>query len=450
MGGPCVSTDAVFNASPQETFPGIGRSWWPMLLLFLAAILYSVDKAIVGVLAEPIRGDLGLTDVQMSLLLGLAYTLLSGLCGLWLGSLIDRHTRCRVLAAAIIIWSLSTAIGGLSRNFETFFAFRALVGLGEAAVAPAAMSLIADMFAPSQRGRALSAYLMGATLGTALSSIVPGMILRAGLHLSLPGYGLVVPWRSAFLICGLIGPVIGLLFLTVREPVRRGVVRSKPGGVRVGDKLRFLWRSRGVFAPLLIGFCLFYVAFIGLTAWISAFLMRRYDLLLQDFANAMGLAMMASGFAGYLLGGFAADSRLARGPAGRLTLMMLLPLVALPSAFADFAPSANLALIAIATITFATPILNVAMNATVQDLVPNDMRGFSYALVAVVSALPAGVGGPLVIAFVTEHVLFNHDLIGRSILFVCLPALLAASLAFALARRATLRRHASGVATRPL
>lgn len=439
-----MSTEA---AATEAGYPGLRRSWWPMLLLFLAANLYSIDKAIVGVLAEPIRGDLGLTDVQMSLLLGLAYTLLSGLCGLWLGSLIDRHTRSRVLAGAIIVWSLSTAIGGLSRNFETFFVFRALVGLGEAAVAPAAMSLIADMFAPSQRGRALSAYLMGATLGTALSSVVPGMILRADLHLSLPGYGVIVPWRSAFLICGLIGPVVGLLFLTVREPVRRGLAAASPHGVRVGDKLGFLWAERGIFAPLLIGFCLFYVAFVGLTAWLSAFLMRRYDLQLQDFANAMGLAMMVSGFAGYLLGGFAADSRLARGPAGRLTLMMLLPLVALPCAFADFAPSANLALAAIATITFATPILNVAMNATVQDLVPNDMRGFSYALVAVVSALPAGVGGPLVIAYVTEHVLFDHDLIGRSILLVCLPALIGASIAFALARRAALRGRPASTPT---
>jgi len=436
-----VSIEASPPAPAEAAYPGFRRSWWAMLLLFLAANLYSIDKAIVGVLAEPIRGDLGLSDVQMSLLLGLAYTLLSAICGLWLGSLVDRHTRSRVLAGAIIIWSLSTAIGGLARDFETFFVFRALVGLGEAAVAPAAMSLIADMFAPSQRGRALSAYLIGATMGTALSSVVPGMILRADLHLQLPGYGIVVPWRSAFLICGLCGPVIGLLFLTVKEPARRGLAVTAESAANVGNKLRFLWRSRQVFGPMLAGFCMFYVAFIGLTAWLSAFLSRRFDMPLQDFANGLGLAMMVSGFAGYIAGGFAADSRLARGPGGRLTLMLLLPLVALPAAFADFAPNVTVALIAIATITFATPILNVSMNATVQDLVPNDMRGFSYALVAVTSALPAGIGGPLVIAFVTEHVLLDHDAIGRSILFVCLPALLASSLLFAVARRAAVRGH---------
>lgn len=403
-----------------------------MLLLFLAAIFYSIDKAIVGVLAEPIKGDLGIDDIQMGLLMGLAYSLLSGVCGLWLGSLVDRHVRKRVLGGAIIVWSLSTALGGLAPNFATFFLFRALVGLGEAAVAPAAMSLIADMFPPDRRGRALSAYLIGATIGTALSSVIPGAILAANLHITLPGYGLVIPWRSAFLMCGVVGPIVGLAFLTIREPARRGLSPQRKTPARVGDKMAYLMRQRRLVIPLFGGFCLYYLAFVGVTSWTAPLLMRTYGLTLPQIANLLGLGMLIAGISGYVLGGFAADSR----KSGRIGLMAILPLIALPTAFAGYAPGVGLAIAALATISLTTPMLNVAMNATVQEIVPNDMRGFSYAFLSVVAALPAGAGGPFAIAFVSEKVLGDPSRIADSFVCVVLPCLVLAAACFAAAARA--------------
>jgi MFS family permease len=118
--------------------------------------------------------------------------------------------------------------------------------------------------------------------------------------------------------------------------------------------------------------------------------------------------------------------------------------VALPSTLAGFAPNISAALILLTALSFATPIVNVAMNATVQDLVPNRLRGFSYALLAVVSALPAGAGGPLIIAFVTEHVLGSPALLGHSFLIVGVPALLLATGCFLLSRRASLTAQGQG------
>lgn len=421
-------------------FPSVRQTFWPMLLLFLAAIFYSIDKAIVGVLADPIKADLGIDDIQMGLLMGLAYSLLSGVCGLWLGSLVDRHVRKRVLGGAIIVWSLSTALGGLAPNFATFFVFRALVGLGEAAVAPAAMSLIADMFPPERRGRALSAYLIGATIGTALSSVVPGAILAANLHITLPGYGLVIPWRSAFLLCGIVGPIVGIAFLTIREPARRGISPERKAPARVGEKLAYLLRQRKLIAPLFGGFCLYYLAFVGVTSWTAPLLMRTYGLTLPQIANLLGLGMLIAGISGYVLGGFAADSR----KSGRIGLMALLPLIALPTAFAGYAPGVGLAIAALATISLTTPMLNVAMNATVQEIVPNDMRGFSYAFLSVVAALPAGAGGPFAIAFVSEKVLGDPSRIAASFVLVVLPCLLLAAACFAAASRVYRTASADG------
>jgi MFS family permease len=407
-----------------------------MLLLFLAANLYSIDKGIVGVLAEQIRTGLAISDVMMGLLLGLAYTVLNGVFGLALGYLVDRHVRRNILAASIVLWSLATVAGGLAPNFAWFFGFRMLVGLGEAAIAPAAISVIADMFPPSRRGRALGCYLVGATLGTALSPIIPGWVIGAHLQLLLPFFGTLAPWRSAFVLCGAAGPLIGLLMLTVKEPGRPG---SRPGDHRLPlrENLVYFWRLRSVMFPLYTGFCLHYVAFVGITAWTAAFLTRTYHISLVGFAGRLGLMMLIAGGAGYVLGSFVTDSSRFRRPAGRLALLAVLPLVAVPAALAGLAPGLVLALAMLASVTFATPIINVAMNVTVQELVPSRMRGLSYALLAVFTSLPAGAGGPLAIAWVTEHVIGNPALIGRSFLIVGVPALLAASGCFLLAGRAS-------------
>lgn len=435
-----ASTAGPFALTEDATYPGLRKSWWPMLLLFMAANIYSIDKAIVGVLAEPIKADLAISDVQMGLLLGLAYTLFSAFFGLWLGNLVDRHVRRTIIACSIILWSLSTVAGGLAPNFHWFFVFRALVGLGEAAISPASFSLIADMFPPHQRGRALGTYLIGATVGTALSSIIPGWIVGSNLHLTIPGYGLVTPWRSAFVLCGVVGPVIGLLFLTVREPTRKGMSAARAGSATLRDKIGYLWAQRAIIGPLFGGFGLFYFGFIGISSWIAPFVIRAYHLTLPQFANKMGLILLIGGGIGYIAGGIITDSSIGQRRGGKLLIMAILPFIALPCAFAGFAPNATVALIAIAAVALATPVLNVCLNASVQDLLPNDMRGFSLGLLSLLIALPAGAGGPLAVAYVTQNILGDPSKIGLAFLIVGAPSLLAATLCFLFARRAYFAR----------
>jgi MFS family permease len=123
---------------PEARYPGLRGAWWMLILLFFAANIYSIDRGIVGVMAEPIRKSLAISDVQMGLLLGLAYVLFSSVLGLVLGNFADRYSRRKILAYSIILWSLSTMACGLAPNFQGFFLVRALVGLGEAGLAPAA------------------------------------------------------------------------------------------------------------------------------------------------------------------------------------------------------------------------------------------------------------------------------------------------------------------------
>jgi MFS family permease len=409
----------------EQPFPGLGQSWWPMLLLFLSAIVYSIDKGIVGVLAEPIRREFAIGDTEMGLLLGLAYSLLSGILGLGLGHLVDRSHRFRLLAGCILLWSVATIACGLARGFADFFVFRMLVGLGEAALAPAAVSLIADMFAPGQRGRALSAYLIGASIGSGLSSIIPGWLVTQDFGGLLAG-----GWRGAFVFCGALGIPLAVLLVWIAEPGRRGLAGGAVDLSGIPAKLVRLWAMRRLIGPLFGGFCLFYVALVGIASWTAVFIGRRYGLELPQFGPSLGLMLLVSGMGGYLLSGPIVDAPFARRPGGRLRILALLPLLALPSAFAQFAPSSSLALVAIAAIGTAMPAVNVAMNATIQDIVPNDLRGFSHATLGLLSAFTAGAGGPLLVAWVGES-----TGIGMAFLIVGVPVLLAASACFYVAGR---------------
>jgi MFS family permease len=397
-----------------------------MLLLFLSAIVYSIDKGIVGVLAEPIRREFAIGDTQMGLLLGLAYSLLSGVLGLGLGHLVDRSHRFRLLAGCILLWSAATMACGLARGFGDFFVFRMLVGLGEAALAPAAVSLIADMFSADQRGRALSAYLIGASIGSGLSSVIPGWIVAQDL-----GGVLATGWRGAFMFCGALGIPLAVLLAFNTEPQRRGLAGGTVDLSGIPAKLARLWAMRRLIAPLFGGFCLFYIALVGITAWTAVFIGRRYGLELPQFGPSLGLMLLVSGMGGYLLSGPIVDMPFARRPGGRLRILAALPLLALPSTLAQFAPSSAMALVLVAAIGTAMPAVNVAMNATIQDIVPNDLRGFSHATLGLLSAFTAGAGGPLLMASVGEGVG-----IGTAFLIVGVPVLLLASGCFVLAGRA--------------
>lgn len=443
MAEPAAPSRGADIVLASAAYPPLRGALWLMTLLFLAAILYNVDRLIIGVLAEQIRADLQVSEVQMSLLIGLAYSLLGGFLGLFVGFYVDRTNRRTVLAISLTLWSLATLAGGLSATFGHLFVSRALVGLGEAAMAPVAMSMIADIFPPGKRGRALAIYSIGATIGTALSTIVPGLITGANLQIAFPGMGLLAPWRTTFVLCGLAGPVVALLlYTTTREPVRQGVIAGSGGTAWTGLKtnVSYLWTQRGVFLPFVLGFGLFYLGLLAITAWTAVFLQRNYGLNLAEIAGALGLTLLLAGLAGYLVGGVIFDARKMRRSVPKLGVMMIAPILALPSALAVLAPNMAGALALLAAVSFVAPILNVGNGALVQDLLPNNMRGFALSICSVLSAVLGVACGPLLVALTTEHLFERPGMIGYSILVVAAPALIAAALCYLLALRG-LGRH---------
>ena len=204
-------------------------AWFVVLVLTIAYTCSFIDRQILTLLIEPIRRDLHITDTQVSLLGGLAFSILYTTLGIPIARLADQTHRRNLMAAGLAFWSIMTATCGLARSFWGLFAARIGVGVGEAALSPAAFSLLADYFPPQRLARAISVYSMGLYFGAGLALMIGGSVVKAvssaPVH-ELPIIGEVFPWQMTFFAVGLLGLPALLLMFTIREPVRRGVAQK--------------------------------------------------------------------------------------------------------------------------------------------------------------------------------------------------------------------------------
>jgi MFS family permease len=295
---------------------------WILFLLFLANVLNVGDRMLLGVVTEPVRRDLALSDTQMALANGLLFVLFNLVAGLFIARLVDRGNRVRILAIGIAGWSISTAATGLAHNFSALAVARLGVGIGEATAFPAVMSLIPDMFRPQVRGTAIGVFQSSSFVG-----IVGGTILAGVVAASLG-------WRPMFMVCGLAGVVLAtVVVLTVSEPGREHPVDAAEDAghwlAAMAAGLRRVIQVPG-FIPLALGFGISAMMGAVLGAWGPAFLQRSHGVPLREVGIVIGPAVGIGGLAGTLLSGPIAD-RLVRKH-GSMAAMLRLPLVALPLA----------------------------------------------------------------------------------------------------------------------
>jgi MFS family permease len=278
-----------------------------LAVLFAINAMNFFDRQILGAVAEPVRREWQLSDGALGLL-GTAFTLLYAAVGVPLGRLADRVSRTRILAAGVFVWSALTAVSGLARSFWQLFVVRLGVGVGEATCAPAATSLIGDLFPPARRARALGVFMMGLPVGIALSYLVSGYVARA--------WG----WRAAFYVAGLPGILCAVAMLLVAEPPRGQAEAHAVGSrQRAGSPYALVLGIPTMWWIILSG-ALHNFNMYALGAWLAPYLMRYHG---TDIAQA-GLILTASyglaGAPGLWLGGVAADAMLKRRRDGRLLL----------------------------------------------------------------------------------------------------------------------------------
>ncbi len=408
------------DSAENERTKSMAYPWLVVAILMVAYVFSFVDRQILNLLVGPIRRDLGISDTQMSLLMGFSFAIFYTILGIPLGRLADSWNRCGLIAAGVVVWSMMTALCGLAHTYWQLFLYRIGVGVGEATLSPAAYSMIADYFPPERRATAISVYSMGIYLGSGMAFLLGGLVIQFAFAqgaVALPLVGDVRPWQVVFLVLGVSGVIFSLAFLLVREPPRSGVAAG--GHVPFGDVVAYLWRNRRTVLCHNLGFAMIAFCSYGTAAWVPSFFIRTYNWKAADVGIIYGLIVMVFGCAGILFGGWLTDRWRRQGkPDAALRVGICASSVAIVGGVYLLPDSGTLAAILMVPSVFALGMPFGAAPSAIQEIVPNQMRGQTTAVyLFIVNLIGLGVG-PTAVALVTDYVFANDLALKWSMLIV--------------------------------
>jgi MFS family permease len=412
--------------------PSPAYSWYVVGVLTLAYVLSFIDRQIITLLIGPIKQDLGLTDTQMSYLIGLSFALFYTVFGFVIALAADRFNRRNIIAAGIVVWSIMTACCGLARGYGQLFLARMGVGFGEGALSPSALSMISDYFPREKLARAISVYTMGIAVGSGIALLVGGTIIElvsTAATVTLPVFGDLRPWQAAFVVVALPGLPLALLMFTVREPERRG--RLAPAGDSAAARevaarqFRAHWRS---YAGIYVGLSVLTIMAYGVAGWIPEHFRRTYGWGIGEISLGYGLILIVFGPVGAIMGGWMADRFYRRHDDGYLRAA-LVGLALLVPGYALFAlmPSPWLSLLFLIPATLGGAMPTSVATASLMQISPNEIRAKVSALYYFVVSL-VGLGlGPTSVALLTDYFFRDEARLRHSLAIVATVAGLAAT-----------------------
>ena len=391
------------NAAPSGA-PAIYRNpaypYWVLALLFLGYISNTMDRAILGVLLEPIRQEFNATDTQLGLLGGIAFAFFYSTLGIPIAALADRSNRCNVLSLCIAVWSAMTTLCGAATNFFMLLFARVGTAIGEAGGSPPSHAMISDYFPLKKRATALSIYALGVPLGTMLGNFLGGRLSD------------LIGWRGAFITVGLIGlPLTLLIRCTVREPPR-GYADRVSGNVPPPSQpapdlwttFRYLWQ-RTSFRHLTLAAALHSYVWYSGSNWNASFFIRSHGM--NTSAAGDTIAQLALiGVIGTFLGGFLSDWLSVRF--GDRRWFMWVPgtgcLVMVPFQFGSYlSPTLSSALPSFVVMIILASLFFGPSFAMTQALAPLRMRAVATSLLLFMQTI-IGMGlGPITVGKISDH-----------------------------------------------
>lgn len=311
------------NSETQGAFSPAYRNY-ALVLLVVVYIFNFIDRSILGILVEPIKQDLGVSDTMMGFLGGIAFAIFYTVLGIPIARAADKGSRRNVLAICLALWSAATALCGFAQSFIHLLLARIGVAVGEAGGSPPSHSMISDMFPAHQRATALAIYALGIPIGTMLGNLGGGWISEN------------FEWRTAFFVVGVPGVMLALIVrFTLREPPRgaaEGIAISTAEPPPVKEVFRHLWQRKS-FKFMALGGSLHAFVGYGVGYWIPAMFIRSHEFTTGE----MGLALFYLGFAsiaGTIMGGYLGDKFGAKDARWYLWLPGIATLVSVPvSAF---------------------------------------------------------------------------------------------------------------------
>jgi MFS family permease len=372
------------------------NAWRVLFLLFLANLFNFFDRTIPAIIIEPIRKEWSLSDFQLGII-GTAFTLVYAIAGLPLGRMADNGSRRKLMGWGLAVWSGLTAVNGLVGNFWAFLLVRMGVGIGEASYAPAANSLIGDLFPAHRRSRAMGIFMLGLPLGLLLAFFTIGAMVKA-----------FDSWRAPFFIAAVPGLLLALFMFFIREPARGAAESVAMSQEKIHKPIRSVL-SIPTFRWLVLAGLAFNFATYACNSFMVPMLQRYFLLPLQDAAMATGLIVGVTGLIGLTLGGWIADKLHQRWANGRLMFAALSMLVA--CACTGYALHAGRIEISVFVAVFSVGWFfsynfYTCVYTAIQDVVQPRLRATAMALFFAGLYLLGGGLGPVVVGLLSDH--FAH------------------------------------------
>ena len=435
------------NAAPR--YPSPGPAWLLVALLTIAYVVSFVDRYILSLLIEPVKADLGLTDFQIGLLLGPAFGIFYATMGLPLGYLADRSRRTWIVAVGVAIWSVATTLSGLARSFAQMFVARVSVGVGEAALSPCAMSLIADSFPPNRRGKPIALYSSAISVGAALAALLGAAVLTwAGTAdgVTLPVVGTLAPWRTAFIVAGLPGLMLAPIFFMLREPARIG---SSPDRHRphLGHMLSHVGRHALTYGCFASVFC--YMTIVAYShGWLAVTFLRTFGWPVETYALYNGLTLIVVGPLSVMFAGWLSDRLTQRGRTDapmRIALLGLFLSVP-PATIGPLLDSPVAAFVVLSASTVGSAFISSVGVTALLQIVPAGIRAQTIALYYMTISLTGLFLGPSLVGLLNDSV-FGVNGVRYSVAVIPLifgvPVMCIAPVTLRLYRRALTRSETS-------
>lgn len=445
-----VTTDK--NGSDGEAsagYPPRAYAFFVIVVLMIATAHSQLDKQFPGLMVAQIRDAFDISDTQFSLFQGAAFALFYAFMGPVFGRMIDTRNRRNLIIFGILFWSTMTVAAGFATNYWQLLLTRVGVGIGEAVLAPAAYSMIADYVEPRIRGRAMGIYMAANAVGTALSLFLGGLIVGAVSHgtlIDLPLMRDMAPWQTAFVLVGLPGFVTAAMMLVAREPTRQAHgsnIKLAAKGVSA-EFFAYIRQTRVAFGCVLAAQVL--VHFVGncIVPWLPTVFIRGYGMAPAQVGVILGICLFTGSVIGFFLSGWLSDRWVAKGrPDARLLPLFVGYLIFIPAviiwplcgnlwvAFPMFTIQCIGHVMAVATLPMTT-----------QDIVPARMRGQAVTLVLLITTLLGWAVGPTAVALVTDYVFHDDNALPYSLVLTTVPAAALALLVAWIGRRAYLETRA--------
>ena len=382
------------SAAPARDARRFARHY-ALLLMALVSASQNADRQLLSLVMEPIKREFGLSDTQIGFLNGTVFGTAYAIGALPLAVLADRWSRRKVIAATLAFWSGMTALTAVAGSYLGLVATRALVALGEAGAGPALLALLSRIYPPQHR----ASMVAGLTVVTALAALCAFSL--AGVIAESFG------WRVLFVTFGVAGALLALLiWRTLAEPARDAAPPAAAEAITA--EVRAV-----LFQPPLVHLfaaaCWSGVITVGTQAWMSAYLVRAFQMPVSRVGFWMGLAAACGGIVGAVAGGLLSDRLAARGRFASMLLCGAIVLVNLPLAVGILLVDAQSAVLALLVVSMTIGgVVGPPVASTMLDLMPDRVRSTAMAILSMGILFVSGLG-PTIVGTVSDALAARGD-----------------------------------------